>query len=145
VFSVWPVFFVLSSRSGVLPSLDDSESGARARLAFRISNEAFFDPLPRPVAIRARLMRTFVRIERRRRWRRQPEGRGHRRVIPLHHPHPSWRPPFLGALAPSSPSVNPNPAHPSSLRPERSEICLAFQFPILEASRGLEKRLYLDE
>jgi hypothetical protein len=29
------VFFVWSSRSGILPSLDDGESGARARLAFR--------------------------------------------------------------------------------------------------------------
>jgi len=29
-----------SSRSGFLPSLDDGESGARARLAFRISVEA---------------------------------------------------------------------------------------------------------
>jgi hypothetical protein len=42
VFSVW------SSRSGIPPSLDDGKSGARARLSFRISTEAFFDPLRLP-------------------------------------------------------------------------------------------------
>ena len=33
-------FFVWSSRSGFLPSLDDGESGARARLASRTSSVA---------------------------------------------------------------------------------------------------------
>jgi hypothetical protein len=48
VFFVWPGILRLVEPFGLLPSLDDGESGARARLAFRILVQGACNPLPGP-------------------------------------------------------------------------------------------------